>query len=172
MRFIFSLALSVCSLLTASAIRDYNFEIHLVNQDAPKGTCTAVELDDFSNRFLPVLLSVLADPKYNLKATKESDWGKSIPANRKERDLMTCSYCTGPLFGGDPYTCINYWHCIGRRMLRSQRELTEAEVLEIKTVTEGAMRGLVNKFANTSPYSADCTKALMGGTIGSTLAIL
>jgi len=172
-----SIALFVCcSLLTAavSAIRDYNFEIHLVNANVPMESCSAIEFDDLSNRFLPTLLAVLADPKYNLKATTESSWRKVGPgvATRKQRQLIACSTCMQQT-GGNTYLCYSYYNCGGRRrLLRSERELSDIEVVEIKTNTEGAMRGLLNKFSNASPYSATCTTALVGASIGSTLTIV
>jgi len=172
MRF-FSLAVFVCSLWTASAVRDYNFEIHIVNENAANTVCTNAELDDLSKQVIPTILSVLADPKYDLKPTQASDWknygSQPVPNKRKERELCTAlctSYCAT-----NPHLC-DAWCPLGcRRMLRSQRELTEAEVLEIKSNTEGSMRGLLNQFVNTSPYSKDCTKALTGATIGSTMEI-
>jgi len=72
-----------------------------------------------------------------------------------------------------PALCLGY--CKGwtfTRLLHSQRELSDIEVLEIRSNTEGAMRGLLNKFANKSPYSKDRTKALIRATIGSALEIL
>jgi len=183
MRFFFSLALLFfCSLLTsASAARDYSFELHIVNENAANNVCTDAEFDDLSNRAIPTISSVLADPKYDLKPTKASDWvsngSNPKPNNRKERELCISScqdrYCKSRN-GGTPYLCQIY--CPGcswlGRMLHSQRELSDIEVVEIKTNIDGAMRGLLNKFINTSPYSKDCTKALIGATIGSTLEIL
>jgi len=166
----------ICSLLTAaSAIRDYNLEIHLVNENAPMESCSAIEFDDLSNRFLPTLLAVLADPKYNLKATTESSWRKVgpgvTPVTRKQRQLIACSTCMQQT-GGNTYLCYSYYNCYNRRLLRSERELSDEEVLAIKMNTEGAMHGLLNKFSSASPYSANCTTALLEGTIGSTLALI
>jgi len=171
MRCFFSLALFICSLSTASAARDFIFQIIVGNENVASNVCTSVELEDLSSRMIPTILSVMADPKYDLKPTKESDWkiskSQSAPNNnRKERELVVC-----PCGVNGAYICSGYGYTC-RRRLRSGRELSDIEVLEIKSNTEGAMRGLLNKFANTSPYSKDCTKALIGATIGSTLEIL
>ncbi len=181
MHFFSRALLFFCYLWAASAAREYDFELHMVNENAANNVCTDAEFDDLSSRAIPTILSVLADPKYDLKPIKESNWKRngSQPTsnnnNRKERQLgcSTCRYCSSRT-GGNPYLCQAY--CSGcpwlGRMLSSQRELSDAEVLEIKASTEGALRGLLNKFINTSPYSKDCTKALMEATIGSTLQIL
>jgi len=185
----------VVMIRTASAVRDYSFQIVIVNQNAPKSVCTDAEYDDLYERYIPTVIAVLADPKYDLKATSASEWrnshsvvdvaaadagndsGNSDGSNRKERELQSQScadYCRQY-----PYHCSSgYYNCIKRRqqrMLRSsssERELTEADVIEIKTVTEGAMRGLLKKFANTSPYSTDCTKALLGATVSASVTLL
>jgi len=170
----FSLAVFLCSLLTtANAICDYNFELHIVNENAANTVCTDAEYDDLSNRALPTILAVLADPKYDLKPTKESDWKISTSKralNRKEWQLLCspacCAYCS------DPILRVRYCSGCSCRMLRSERELSDIEVLEIRSNTEGAIRGLLNKFANVSPYSANCINAVIGATIGSTLSIV
>jgi len=179
MRFFFSLAVFVCSLLTtAFAVpREYGFGLSIANENTATIVCTDAELDDLANRVIPTILSVMADPKYDLKPTKESDWkiykAQSAPINRKDRELQMsvaeqCDYCRRT---GAYYLCIGL-PCGFRRLLRSQRELSDIEVLEIRSNTEGAMRGLLNKFVNTSPYSKDCTKALIGATIKSSITII
>jgi len=171
--------LIVCSLFcgAAFAARDYSFELHIVNENAVSNVCTDAESQDLSSRMIPTILSVLADPKYDLKPTQESDWktyGSKPALNRKERDLQSGCTCNGYSCANFPYYCQTT--CSGkcsRLLLRSsQRGLSDIEVLEIRSNTEGAMRGLLNKFANTSPYSKDCTKAIMGATIGSSLIII
>jgi len=170
----------VCSLVTASAVRDYSFQLSIANENAATNVCTDAESQDLENRVLPTILSVMANPKYDLKPTRESDWkrSKSHPApNRKERELQYCSSCRYCHIsqGGNQYLCDNFCRgcpLVNQRLLRSQRELAAAKVSEIKSNTEGAIRGLLNKFANASPYWADCTNALIEATIGSTMDIV
>jgi len=160
MRF-FSLASSLlffCSLLTTtSAVRDYKFQLLIKNDNAPTNVCTDAESQDLSSQALSAILSVMAIPKYDLKPTTNADWtiNKSqAVAIRKDRELQSC-----PCGGSNYYICVQYGWC-DRRMLRSERELTEAEVLEIKTVAEGAIRGLLNNMvATSSTYSATCINA-------------
>jgi len=78
---------------TAFASCDYKFDIYFKHQNAPYDVCTTTKVDNFYARVIPTIISIFANPKYDLKPMKESDGKKHIPGMANHKEQKSHLYC-------------------------------------------------------------------------------